>query len=100
MLALAELRAALQRAAAPVVAVSPLVHGQVVKGPTEAFMRAAGHSLDSDGVADCYAGLIDGLVADERSEHLPVLETETLMDTPDARRRVAEETLRFARALA
>jgi hypothetical protein len=28
-----------------------------------------------------------------------VLETDVLMDTPDARRRVAEETLRFALAL-
>ena len=71
----------------------------MVKGPTKPFMAWAGRSLTSDGIADHYAGLIDGLVADTRAELVPVLETEVLMDTPAARRRVAEETLRFALAL-
>jgi hypothetical protein len=39
-------------------------------------------------------------VADERTGGLPVLETETLMDSAAARSRLAEETLDFARALA
>ena len=36
---------------APVVAVSPLVRGEVLKGPTAAFMRVGGPPLDSDGIA-------------------------------------------------
>jgi hypothetical protein len=40
------------------------------------------------------------LVADERTERLPVLETEMLMDTPQRRRELAEQTLQFALALA
>ena len=48
----------------------------------------------------CYAGLIDGLVADEPADGLPVLQTDTLMSDPESRRRVAAETLRFAEALA
>jgi LPPG:FO 2-phospho-L-lactate transferase len=100
ILAIPGVRAALERAAAPVVAVSPLVHGQVVKGPTAAFMEAVQRPLDSGGIAGCYDGLIDGLVADERTGGLPVLETETLMDSAAARSRLAEETLDFARALA
>ena len=40
-----------------------------------------------------------GLVADERSSRVPVLETDVLMDTAAARVRVAEETLRFALSL-
>lgn len=99
MLAVDGLRTALQRTAAPVVAVSPLVGGAVVKGPTEPFMQWRGEPLTSSGIANLYEGLIDGLVADERSEHLPVLETDVLMDTPAARARVAAETLRFALAL-
>jgi hypothetical protein len=63
-------------------------------------MRAVGQPLGSDGVAAFYAGLIDGLVADERSELAPVLETDMLLDTPEARRRLAQETLSFAQALA
>jgi LPPG:FO 2-phospho-L-lactate transferase len=99
ILAIDGLRAALQRTAAPVVAVSPLVGGAVVKGTTEPFMQWRGEPLTSSGIANLYEGLIDGLVADERSEHVPVLETDVLMNTPAARARVAAETLRFALAL-
>jgi LPPG:FO 2-phospho-L-lactate transferase len=90
---------ALEDSPAPVVAVSPLVAGAVVKGPTELFMAWAGRPLSSDGVATCYEGVIDGLVADTRAQLVPVLQTDVLMDTPAARRRVAEDTLRFALAL-
>jgi LPPG:FO 2-phospho-L-lactate transferase len=100
ILALDGLRSALQDTAAPVVAVSPLVGGAVVKGPTEPFMQWRGEPLSSSGIANLYEGVIDGLVADERSEHLPVLETDVLMDTPATRARVATETLQFALALA
>ena len=85
---------------APVVAVSPLVRGQVLKGPTAECLRWAGRTLDSDGIVDHYEGLIDALVADERAEHVPTLETDVDLSTPDARRRVAHEVLAFAAALA
>jgi LPPG:FO 2-phospho-L-lactate transferase len=99
ILALAGARAALERSPAAVVAVSPLVGGAVVKGPTEPFMRWTGQSLSSDGIATLYAGVIDGLVADEGTDLAPVLEADVLLDTPAARARVAEETLGFALAL-
>ena len=91
---------ALRASAAPIVAVSPIVGGAVVKGPTEPFMAWAGLTLDANGIAHAYEGLIDGLVADERANGLPVLETDTLMADAPARRRVADETLRFAESLA
>jgi LPPG:FO 2-phospho-L-lactate transferase len=100
ILAVPGLREALTAAPAPVVAVSPLVGGQVLKGPTDAFMQWAGNPLDAGGVAAGYTGLIDGLVADERTDAVPVLQTDVLLDTPEARRRVADETLAFADALA
>ncbi len=99
MLAVSGMRQALVDAQAPVVAVSPLVNGEVVKGPTAAFMDFTGLPVSADGIATYYDGLIDGLVADQRAEHTPVLETDVLMSTPEARRRVAEETLSFAQAL-
>ncbi len=99
ILAVDGIRKALTEAKAPVVAVSPLVKGQVVKGPTGAFMDFAGLPVSADGIAEYYDGLIDGLVADERTEQTPVLETDVLMATAEDRRRVAEETLRFALAL-
>jgi LPPG:FO 2-phospho-L-lactate transferase len=99
ILALPGLREALVESAAPIVAISPLVHGTVLKGPTAEFMQAAGLSVDSEGVAAAYAGLIDGLVADERTERVPVLETDVLMDDAATRRRLAEQTLEFALGL-
>jgi LPPG:FO 2-phospho-L-lactate transferase len=90
---------ALRASTAPVVAVSPIVGGAVVKGPTESFLAWAGLSLDAEGVAAAYRGLLDGLVADEPFDRLPALRADTMMGDAEARRRVAAETLRFAESL-
>jgi LPPG:FO 2-phospho-L-lactate transferase len=90
---------AIQETAAPVVAVSPLVRGAVLKGPTAACLAWAGRTLDSDGIAAAYAPLIDGLVADERAHDIVTLERDVLLDTPQRRREVAEATLSFALGL-
>jgi LPPG:FO 2-phospho-L-lactate transferase len=99
ILAVPGIREALTQTDAPVVAISPLVGGKVVKGPTAAFMEFANLPLSSDGIAAYYDALVDGLVADRRTSLLPTLETDVLMDTPAKRRRVAEQTLGFAMAL-
>jgi LPPG:FO 2-phospho-L-lactate transferase len=99
ILAVPGLADAIQASAAPVVAVSPLVRGAVLKGPTAACLAWAGRTLDSDGIAAAYAPLIDGLVADERAHDVVTLEREVLLDTPQRRREVAEATLSFALGL-
>ena len=99
MLALPGMRDALRSSGAPVVAVSPLVEGAVLKGPTDVFMQWAELPLSSDGIAACYAGVIDGLVADQATEAVPVLETSVLMEGPDGRSRLASATLNFALSL-
>jgi LPPG:FO 2-phospho-L-lactate transferase len=99
ILALPGVRDALRDSPAPVVAVSPLVGGQVLKGPTAAFMAWAGWSLDAAGIAAAYDGLLDGLVSDARTDALPTLETDVAMPDAHARVRLAEESLRFALAL-
>jgi LPPG:FO 2-phospho-L-lactate transferase len=99
ILALEQLHQAIRDSSAAVVAVSPLVNHQVIKGPTRPFMEWAGQPLTSDGVAACYEPLLDGLVADERTDRVPVLETDVLLADPQARQRLAAETLRFALAL-
>jgi LPPG:FO 2-phospho-L-lactate transferase len=91
----------------PVIAVSPLVHGRVVKGPTDAFMQWLGRPLTSAGIAACYEGLIGGLVADDPDTgpagsvagSIPVRQTDVLMDTAEDRRRVAQTALEFALTL-
>jgi LPPG:FO 2-phospho-L-lactate transferase len=99
ILAVPGIREAVRACPGPVVAVSPLVGGRSLKGPTEAFLGWAGHPLSSDGIAACYDGLLDGLVADERTDALPVLETDVEMPDAAGRRRVAQEALDFALAL-
>ena len=100
ILALAGMREALEGARAPVVAISPFVGGRSLKGPTEAFCEFAGIERSAAGVARAYAGIIDGMVADEPVDSVPCLICPTLMDGPDTRRMVAAEVLAFARSLA
>jgi LPPG:FO 2-phospho-L-lactate transferase len=100
ILALPGMREALTAAPAPVVAVSPIVAGEVLKGPTASFMRFAGRECSAAGVAALYGDLLDGIVADEELPGLPSLCVDTLMGDADGRRRLAEQTLSFAQTLA
>jgi LPPG:FO 2-phospho-L-lactate transferase len=99
ILAVPGLQEAVAESSAPVVAVSPFVHGHSVKGPTEDFCRWAGLPLGTECVFRAYGDLIHGAVADEPASGCPVHVTETLMTGPDARRQLAEETLQFAARL-
>jgi LPPG:FO 2-phospho-L-lactate transferase len=100
ILAVPGLREALAATRAPIVAVSPIVGGEVLKGPTAAFMAFAGLECSAQGVADCYGELLDGIVCDEGVARLPTLDLDTHMDDAAGRRRVAEQTLAFAESLA
>jgi LPPG:FO 2-phospho-L-lactate transferase len=93
------LRDALEAARAPVVAVSPFVGGRALKGPTEHFCSWAGIDPSARGLLRAYPGLLDGIVADEPVEALPCLRTDTVMDGPEGRRRVAREIVEFGRKL-
>jgi LPPG:FO 2-phospho-L-lactate transferase len=102
ILAVPGIREALAAASAPVVAVSPIVGGEVLKGPTAAFMAYAALELSAAGVADFYGELLDGIVSDEAIERpgLAALRTDTTMGDAPARARVAAQTLEFAASLA
>jgi LPPG:FO 2-phospho-L-lactate transferase len=99
ILALPGMREALAAAPAPVVAVSPLVGGRSLKGPTEAFCTYAEIELSATGIARAYGEILDGIVADEGAAGVAGHVTETRMDTVDASRRLAAETLEFADSL-
>jgi len=99
ILAVPGLSQAVRDSPAPVVGVSPVVGGRIVKGPTEPFMAWLGQPLSAAGVVAAYGGLLDGIVADEPVDGIPAVVTDTLMSDAAARRRVAEETLRFAESL-
>jgi LPPG:FO 2-phospho-L-lactate transferase len=101
ILALPGMPEALAAASAPIVAVSPIVGGAVLKGPTAAFLAWAGQEATSAGVAAHYGGLIDGFVCDDRfaDPAVPLLVTDVDLSTPGARARVAQDVLGFARSL-
>lgn len=101
ILAVPGMREAIATAAAPVVAVSPYVAGEVVKGPTERFMAALGRPSTAAGVASLYTGLIDAMVVDEADPDsppadVPTQAAPTLMDSGAARARLARIVLEYA----
>ena len=104
ILAVPGMREAIRQFGVPVVAVSPFVAGQVVKGPTERFMQALGRPSTATGVASLYAGLIDAMVVDEGDPdppptEVPTLATATLMDGAASRVRLARIVLDYAASL-
>jgi LPPG:FO 2-phospho-L-lactate transferase len=88
---------------APIVSVSPVVGGEIVKGPTEAFLAAYGQPPSAAGAAafyeTVYPRLLSGVVADESVSQIPTLEIDVAMPDAAGRVRVAERTLAFAQTL-
>ena len=106
ILAVDEIRVALERRRVPCVAVSPLIGGRAVKGPADRMLaRMAGGTTPAH-VAACYAGLIDVLVIDaadapaELPDGIRAVVTTTLMSDAEARRRLAQDVLDAAGAVA
>ncbi|ARR56648.1 2-phospho-L-lactate transferase [Rhizorhabdus wittichii DC-6] len=104
ILALSGVRAALAARGVPIVAVSPFIGGQAVKGPAAKIMGEIGLATTPAGLAAYYDGLLDGIVidrvdagADAGTAALHV--TATLMRDLDDQRRLADETIAFARRL-
>jgi LPPG:FO 2-phospho-L-lactate transferase len=102
ILAAPGIRRRVEDAVVPVVAVSPIIGGRAVKGPTDKIMAELGVAATSEAIARHYAGLIDGLVidvadaADAASVGCPVHVVPTLMTTDADRDRLAAEVLGFA----
>ena len=100
LLAIPDLRAALDNRRSPLVAVSPLVRGDAVKGPTAKLMRELDIDVSNAGIAAHYAGLLDGLLVhedDAAPTGLEIGRTDTIMKSPADKVRVAEAALALAR---
>ena len=98
ILAVAEIRQALERRRVPAVAVSPLIGGRTVRGPADRMLARLAGGTGPAQVTQCYKGLIDVLVvdeadADEDAGDVRTVVTRTLMSDADARRRLAEAVL-------
>ncbi len=106
ILAVPDLREAIARAAAPVVAVSPIIGGHAVKGPTAKMMSELGLEVNAVTVARRYQELLDAYVLDRADAAeagklgIPVTVTHTLMRTLTDREDLARHALASADALA
>lgn len=105
LLALPGVRAALAACPAPVLAVSPIVAGRAVKGPTAKLMDELGVPVGHTSVARHYAGLIDALVVDADEPGLaatgvPAIVAPTLMHSLQDREQLARRVLAEADRIA
>jgi len=92
-----------------VVAVSPIIAGEAVKGPAAKMMGELGMSASSAAIAQYYGDLIDVFVFDRRDnallnqegslKNLVTFQTDTLMNDRQDRRRLAQEILNFSMEL-
>jgi len=106
VLAVPGVRDAVRDAAAPTVAVSPIVGGRAIKGPAAQILETLGHEVSALGVARLYAGLVDVMCIDQADAGLaPAIErlgldvvvTDTVMGGPGGRERLARSLLDVAR---
>ena len=107
ILAVPGLRDALRQCAAPVIAVSPIVAGLAIKGPTAKIMQELALPQTAAAVAAHYAELIDGFIIDASdrdlaaeiaTQSLRVVTAPSVMVTLDDRINLAHTALDFLRS--
>ena len=92
-------------ASKPVVAVSPIISGQTVKGPAAKMFSELGLPPSALSVARHYGNILSGFILDERDSDLlelftvPTSVTDTLMKNQDDRRRLAQDVLNLINTL-
>lgn len=106
ILAVPRIRPAL--AEKPILAVSPIIGGETVKGPAAKMYAELGIEPSASAVAGHYAGLLDGFVLDRidtgqeegiQANGVKTLATDTWMRVQVDRRRLAREVLEFGQRL-
>lgn len=104
ILAIHELRDFLINSEVPVVAVSPIVGGKALKGPTAKIMRELQIPSTSPQVAEHFIGFLDGFVIDAidkkeaqpiQDKGLQVLVCNTVMKSLQDRIQLADATVQF-----
>jgi LPPG:FO 2-phospho-L-lactate transferase len=102
VLSLPRVRDALRACRAPVVAVSPIIGGKAVKGPTAKIMTELGLPAGATAVAQHYEDILDVFIADEADANevedlgIPVRLARTLMSTIEDREDLARAVLAAA----
>jgi LPPG:FO 2-phospho-L-lactate transferase len=105
ILAVPGIREALDQTSAPVVGISPIVGGRVVRGMADRLLPAVGAEVSARGVARHHRELLDGWVLDERDRDqlddvaamgIRARATDTMMDHPEVAGALAATALELA----
>jgi LPPG:FO 2-phospho-L-lactate transferase len=105
ILAVPGVREALARSKAATVAVTPIIAGRAMKGPTADMLRDLGHEASAVGVAELYRDIVDLFVLDSRDADLKnrveqlgleVVTADTFMESLEDKKRLAGEVLASA----
>ncbi len=108
ILAILGLRKKLKKSKARIIAVSPIVGGNAVKGPTANNMRDLGFTVSACSIAKYYSDFIDGFILDKRDEkEIAEIESlgirvglaDTVMTDLQSKIKLAEDVLRFSETL-
>jgi LPPG:FO 2-phospho-L-lactate transferase len=108
LLAISELRHAIEHSRAPRVAVSPIIQGKALKGPADRMLSSLGYDASAVGVAHILRASIDGYVLDEQDAgSLPAIEAmgltaralQTIMGGAEDRARLGREVIDFGLSL-
>ncbi len=108
LLALPELRLAVEQSRAPRVAMSPIIAGKALKGPADKMLSSLGYDASAAGVAAILRPLLDGYVLDEQdAEALPAIEAtglparamQTIMGGKEDRARLGREVIDYGLSL-
>ena len=108
ILAIPGVRQAIKGSTAPTIAVSPIVDGSAIKGPTAKLMTELGVPVSPTAVVQHYGDLLDGFILDEadaglassiETSGIACTTTNTVMRTLEDRTRLARDVLDFAHTL-
>lgn len=104
ILAVPGVREALRETRATVVAITPIIEGKALKGPSADMLRDLGHEVSARGVAALYKDFVDLFVLDETDAGLEagvrelghaVLLTDTIMTTIETKKRLARKVIQW-----
>jgi len=108
ILSIDDIKATITANAAPVIAVSPIVNGAAIKGPTAKLMRELGVEPSVVNIARHYHDILDGLVIDTQDHArqdaieamgIRVYITNTVMQSRADKAALAQHVLNFAAQL-
>lgn len=107
-IAIPALRAFLRDCNVPVVAVSPIVQGRALKGPTTKIMTELGYNVDNRTIVQQYADFLTGFIVDQSDGHtcnaikragIECIARNTVMHNLETRIQLARDTMAFGATL-